>query len=134
MIMAAGSGAPADARRAIAEDGNKVIHALLSAKNKIMSSLTVFGFVFSSCKSLIALSPNGVAALARPRKFEVKLIEMDVKARCPFGIFGKRRRKNGLINRAIPFISPASSAIRLMPNHRAIIAIRLILDMIAFSA
>src|SRR5690606_22519585 len=101
MKILVGSTEPNIARSAIIEIGIMVSPEAFSTKNIICASDAVSLSGLISCNSLIALSPNGVAALSSPRMLALKFMMIDPVAGWFFGIDGNKREKKGPTRRAI---------------------------------
>ena len=97
---------------------------VLMARNITMALVAVFLSGLSSCNSSIAFRPSGVAALPNPSMLADMLSTMEPIAGWSAGTSGNRRTMIGLRPRAISEMRPDSSAIFMMPSHRAIIPIR----------
>ena len=93
------------------------------AKNVHIASVAVSFCSFSSWSSFIAFKPSGVAALPSPSILAAIFKTIDPIAGWSTGTSGKSLIVIGLIIFAMIFISPDSSAIFIMPNHRAMIPI-----------
>ena len=76
-IISVGFAELAFKRKAIIVAGTKVNEDVFNARNVHMAWLAVFGCGLSSCSSLIAFRPKGVAALPRPSKFALKFIRIE---------------------------------------------------------
>ena len=69
-------------------------------------------------KRLIASSPNGVAALPSPKRLAVMFIDMAETAGESFLSFGNKKRMSGEIARAMSLVSPACSAMFIIPLQK----------------
>ncbi len=68
----------------------------------------------------IASSPNGVAALPSPKRLAVIFIDIAATAGESFLSFGNKNRMIGEMARAMSFVSPACSAMFIMPLQKQI--------------
>src|SRR6185312_16157616 len=123
MIMLVGFGSPALAKIAIAVAGMSCTLPVLIATNIHIASDAVPGVLLSLLSSSIAFNPKGVAALANPKTLAEIFKVMAPNTGWSRGICGNKKRSIGLMNFAKPRINPASSAMRISPNHKAIIPI-----------
>ena len=87
-------------------------------KNIICAFEATVLFGFNSCKSFIAFSPKGVAALSRPSILAEKFIIIEPTAGWSFGISGNKRVNKGATNFDMIFIAPPSSPIFIKPIHK----------------
>ena len=100
------------------------MEAVLSTTKVIIFLLAVSFKGFSSCNRFMASIPKGVAALPRPSKLADTFMEMARAAGPSFLRPGKRKPNTGDSSRLIPPVTPAPSAIRMMPPQTIMTAAR----------
>ena len=120
----AGSGAPCCARYKKMVTGSKVTAEVLSTRNRICASEAVSLSGLRLCRSCMAFSPMGVAALSSPSMLAARFMVMEPMAGCPAGTSGIRRVNSGVTARDNMPIRPLCSAMRNKPSHSAISPIR----------
>ena len=115
-----GDSEPTEARSAMIPVGSSARFDVLMAKNSAMALVAVPGRGFSASSSIIALMPNGVAALPKPSMLEVILRIIMLMAGCSAGTSGKSQHITGRNPRANACRSPPSCRTRISPSQRAI--------------
>ena len=115
---------PIEARRAITPSGASATLEVLIARNSAMASVATPGHGLSRLSSIIALMPNGVAALPSPSMLLAMFMIIALIAGCSGGTSGKRRTITGRSHRASICSRPPSCTIRIMPSQNAITPIR----------
>ena len=115
---------PAAARTPMTPSGSSATLEVLMARNRHMALVATPGNGLSRFNSVIALMPNGVAALPRPSMFAEMLRIMALMAGCSAGTSGNRRTITGRTRRASWRIMPPASRMRTKPSHNAMMPIK----------
>ena len=114
---------PRAARIPMMPDGKMARPAVLMARNSTIALVAVPIRLLYLFSSSIALIPNGVAALPRPRMLAEMFRTIALMAGLPVGTVGKSSRMTGLTAREMLAINPASEATRIKPRKNAMIPI-----------
>ena len=93
------------------------------ARNITMALLAVSLSGLSDCSSSMAFRPSGVAAFPRPNILADMLSTMEPMAGWSGGTSGNKRKVIGRSARAMIRINTDSSAIFMMPSHKAMMPI-----------
>ena len=99
--------------------GSNASPEVLIARNSTMASVAVPFSPLRRSSSVIALIPNGVAALPSPRKLLDRFRRMAWSAGWSLGTEGNRRRSTGQRARDSIRSSPPSSATFISPRNSA---------------
>jgi hypothetical protein len=118
--MPAGSFDPSAARTATAPSGRIATPAALMARKSAIELVATPGWRLSVFSSLIALRPNGVAALPSPSMFAARLRIIEPIAGWSSGTSGNSRRMSGRSARAMERMSPPSRTMAIIPSQSAI--------------
>ena len=119
-IIEPGYWAPAAALSPIMPDGKIANPDVLIAKNKHMELVATPWVLFSLFISIMALRPNGVAALPKPSILEVIFMIIMLIAGCSAGTSGNSRTITGLRKLAMSRKRPPWCRIRIIPSQKAI--------------
>ena len=117
-MMPVMSTASIEARTAMTPRGSTATPEVLMARNSAIELVATPGRSLSLLSSIIALRPNGVAALVSPIMFAAMFMIIAAIAGWSDGTSGNSRLMIGDRKREIVRMKPASSSTRITPSQR----------------